>query len=174
MTDSEQDFQDTTRRTLHPLLQYQPSEVPISYNLLTEPSPTSIHFPKLRRQSNEIDLFQLAVQPSAEFMRLFHPRLPWYIDVYPSHPNGITVANILSTLFAQLHTPIHARHYYNEDLTSGDRSELTKAFQERCRGDLEVMGRGIVQIDFLGRKTVFEGLVRGAKGMWEIRTGSIM
>lgn len=29
---------------------------------------------------------------------------------------------------------------------------------------------GVLQVDFLGEKVIFEGLTRGRNGMWEMRT----
>lgn len=37
----------------------------------------------------------------------------------------------------------------------------------------DVVRRGIVQVDFLGSKFWLEGLVRGPKGVWEMRTASV-
>jgi hypothetical protein len=39
------------------------------------------------------------------------------------------------------------------------------------RGDRSERGRGVVWLDWLGDRVVFEGLVRGRNGMWEVRTG---
>lgn len=72
-------------------------------------------------------------------------------------------------MHAQLHTPIHGRHFWNEELSEADRAAITRAFQQRCRGDTALIQRGVVQLDFLGYKVVFEGLVRAAKGLWEIK-----
>jgi hypothetical protein len=165
-----QDHVDPIRRTLHPLLKDIPNSPPVYYNFLETPFHTSsVQFLNLNRPHNAIDFAQLACQPSAPFLRLFHPRLPWYIDIQQVHPNGITVVDMLTQMHAQLHTPIYPRHFYNEELTDADRAEITKAFQVRCRGDSTFIRRGVLQLDFLGEKVVFQGFSRGPKGLWEIK-----
>ncbi|KAF8148081.1 hypothetical protein B0H34DRAFT_738223 [Crassisporium funariophilum] len=168
------EFVDPVRRDLHPLLQYQPNHPPIYHDMREHPfSPEYIEFLNLHRPANEIDFAQLCIQPTSSFMRLYHPRLPWYIDIHQSHPNGVTVYDIFSQINRQLHTPIHGRHYWNEELGDSERAGISSAFQERCRGDPGMVSLGVMQVDFLGKKCVFEGLVRGAKGLWEIKTGKV-
>jgi hypothetical protein len=164
------DYVDPIKRTLHPLLLFTQSAPPIYQNLHETPfHSSSVEFLNLRRPHNHIDLAQLACQPSAAVIRLFHLRLPWYIDVYQVHPNGITVGDVLQQIHHQLHTQIHPRHFYNEALTDADRAEITKVFQARCGSDPALIGRGVLQIDYLGDKVVFEGLVRAPKGLWELK-----
>ena len=164
------DYVDPIKRSLHPLLLFTQSDPPIYQNLLETPfHSSSVDFLNIRRPHNDIDLAQLACQPSAVFLRLFHHRCPWYIDVYQVHPNGITVGDVLQQIHQQLHTQIHPRHFYNEELTDSDRAEITKAFQARCRNDPALIRRGVLQIDYLGDKIIFEGLVRAAKGLWELK-----
>ena len=161
---------DMVRRILHPLLLYTSSAPPVYHNLLEIPfHPSSIDFSNLNRPHNEIDFAQLAFQPTASFVRLYHPRFPWYIDIQQVHPNGITVLDVLRQMHDQLHQPIHGRHFWNEEFTAQDRAAITQAFQRRCRGDRDLIQRGVVQLDFLGPRVVFEGLVRGPKGHWEIK-----
>jgi len=103
-------------------------------------------------------------------MRLYHPKLPWYIDVHQTHPNGVTVYDVLASIHRQLQTPIQPRHFYNEELTANDRAALARSFQERCQNDLRLVSKGVLQVDFLGHKYILEGLARGPKGMWELKT----
>ncbi|KAF8888724.1 hypothetical protein CPB84DRAFT_1733144 [Gymnopilus junonius] len=168
------EWNDPVRRHLHPLLTYDPSNPPIYYDLrITTFDPRDVEFLNLpgHRLANHIDFAQLAVQPTCAFMRLSHPRFPWYIDITQSHPNGVTVFDILSQMHAQLHTSIHPRHFWNEELGEQERAALTKTFQERVKGAPELVQRGVLQVDFLGEKCVFEGLVRGQKGVWELKLG---
>src|SRR6266542_292383 len=164
------EYTDPIRRTLHPLLHFTHNSPPVYHNLLESPFHTSsIEFLNLSRPHNEIDFAQLACQPSTSFLRLVHPRLPWYIDIHQVHPNGVTVLDLLAQMHVQLHAQIQPRHFYNEELTDADRAEITKAFHARCKGDTLVMAKGILQVDFLGHKVVFEGLSRATKGLWEIK-----
>ncbi|KAF9538508.1 hypothetical protein CPC08DRAFT_717555 [Agrocybe pediades] len=167
------DYSDPIRRTLHPLLAYKSTNPPFYYDLrLPGFSPEHVSFePLLNRPANEIDYHQLALQPTCSFMRIYHPKLPWFIDVHQVHPNGITVIDVLQTIAAQLHMSIHGRHYWNDELGDAERKSITLAFQDRTRGQpVEVMQRGILQVDYLGKKCVLEGFVRGGKGLWEMKT----
>ncbi|KAF5309888.1 hypothetical protein D9619_010193 [Psilocybe cf. subviscida] len=235
------DWTDTTRRDIHPLLAYRTSAPPLSFDLrnpifhpslltfhLPSPSPYS-HTPQspyggsghrhghgyaTPRPANTVDLLQLALNAPYPFLRLFHPALPWYIDIHASpgnEVNGVTVVDVVRGLSEQLQQAIHGRHYWNETLGRRDREDITEAFGRRARYVVEqsqqfvgwgndvdewnhkhggdywgagvgwgkggaedeygaVVSRGVLQVDFLGEKCVFEGLVRGPKGMWEIKT----
>ncbi|KAF8172487.1 hypothetical protein BJ912DRAFT_1034130 [Pholiota molesta] len=168
------EWTDTERREIHPLLQYRPAAPPISYDLRHASAPfdpSLPSFPTLARPHNDIDLAQLASSPPAFFLRLVHPLLPWPVDVRAGHPNGITVYDVLRGLTGQLGTPIHGRHFWNEALGAAERGVVAQAFQERCRGRLELVPRGVLQVDFLGERCVFLGVVRGARGVWEVKTG---
>ncbi|TFK19060.1 hypothetical protein FA15DRAFT_674764 [Coprinopsis marcescibilis] len=170
-----QDYHDPQRRMLHPLLQYQANNPPISHDLRVNPFDTSRYdlFVNLARAHNQIDFAQLATQPAASMMRLYHPHLPWYIDVKPSHPNGVTVHDVLMYVYRQLMTPISGRHFWNEELGEEEREGVTKAFWERCGTSQGEVGRGVLQVDFLGRRVIFEGLARGRGGIWEIKTSKV-
>ena len=98
------EYSDTIRRTLQTLLQYKPSHPPIPHDLRN--NPYTVKFLNLQRPPNDIDYAQLATQSHASFMRIYHPLLPWYIDVHQSHTNGITVLDVLTQIWQQLHTPI--------------------------------------------------------------------
>ena len=142
------------------------------WNLRDPPTNERVEFMKLNnRPYNNIDMVQLATSPPTEQMRLYHPRLPWYIDVFQSQPNGITIQDILHWINRQLSTQIHQRHYYNEELDDAHRGVLSATFSDRCRYSREIMERGILQVDFLADKHVLLGLVKGKNGMWEMKTG---
>jgi len=70
----------------------------------------------------------------------------------------------------QLHTPIQDKHFFNEELNELDRAFLTSAFESRVANNPTLRGRGVLRLDFLGDKYAFEGLVRGARGVWEMKT----
>lgn len=127
-------------------------------------------FLNIGRPYNNIDFAQLATTPPSPFMRIFHPSLPWYIDIRPTHPNGVTVYDVLAQMYRQLMSPITGRHYWNEDLTEDDRKAITLAFQRRCGTDSQEIQRGVVQVDYMGKKVIFEGLVKAKGGMWEMKT----
>ena len=142
------------------------------WNLRYPPQPEEIEFTKLNnRLYNDIDMVQLATSPPADQLRLYHPRLPWYIDVFKTAPNGITIKDVLWAIFHQLCSQIHQRHYYNEELDDAHRGVLSAAFSDRCNNPSVDREKGILQIDFLADKYVLLGLVKGKNGMWELKTG---
>ncbi len=62
------DYVDPIKRSLHPLLLFTQSDPPIYQNLLETPfHSSSIEFLNVRRPHNDIDLAQLACQPSSDF-----------------------------------------------------------------------------------------------------------
>ncbi len=168
---SRTEYVDNMKRSMHPLLSHTLENPPLAFDLRCSiMEGHNILFQTLGRKYNEVDLAQLAVHPAAPVLRLFHSRLPWYIDIHPSHPNGVTVFDVLVQLSRQMQAPIHSRHYYNETLDSTDRAALAKYFKDRIRGRRGEREKGILQVDFLGEKSVLEGLVRSKQGMWELKT----
>ncbi|PBK71309.1 hypothetical protein ARMSODRAFT_973760 [Armillaria solidipes] len=128
-----------------------------------------------RSAYNQIDLMQIATSPPAPFMRLYHARYPWYVDVYASNPNGVTIYDILMQLHVQMMMAIESRHYYCQDARSKERKLLGAAYTSGCHGDKEIMTRGVVRVDFLGMegRLLLQGLVRGRNGMWEMKIAKI-
>uniref|UniRef100_A0A8H8CEV6 DUF6699 domain-containing protein n=1 Tax=Psilocybe cubensis TaxID=181762 RepID=A0A8H8CEV6_PSICU len=208
------EFHDPIRRQIHPLFDLTDVSPALSFSLRAPPNPHSLSPPNLKffrlsRPHNPIDLLQLATRPATPFMRLMHPKLPWYIDIHESRPNGVLVGDVLEQMHRQLHVSIRGRHYWNDVLGPEERREIARAFEERVRaygegegmtpeerereerersvwadgawGGVqakgrervgEVVKRGIIQVDFLGKKFWFEGLVRGPRGVWEIKTAA--
>ncbi|KAJ7108632.1 hypothetical protein C8R44DRAFT_636132 [Mycena epipterygia] len=111
-------------------------------------------------------------------MRLMHPRLPWYIEVHRAFDTpGITLYDVLRTLFDELDKPIAARDFWCQELGVEKRAELTRAFKERCMMDgtekaNETMMKGVKRVDFLWPDVVFVGLARRDGGVWEIKTAN--
>ncbi|KAF9450767.1 hypothetical protein P691DRAFT_664674 [Macrolepiota fuliginosa MF-IS2] len=166
-----EEYSDPVKRTIHPLLQFVPDSPPLAFDLRFKVvDGNAFLFQHLGRNYNEVDLAQLAVNPVAPMLRLYHSRLPWYIDVHQSHTTGVTVFDVLVQLSLQMQTPIHNRHYYNDTLDAADKIALGVRYKERTKGRVEEGRRGILQVDFLGEKFVLEGLVRGKQGMWEVKT----
>lgn len=166
------EYTDPERRKIHPLVDYETLKPALYYDLRsTQYTPSELEFFRIERKHNHVDLMQLATIPAAPFLRLSHPKLPWYVDIHQGQPNGVTIQDIFLQLHHQLHSPIHGRHFWNEELSEGDRIEITRAFQERVKSDRKLVARGILQVDFLGKKFVLEGFVRGQRGIWEMKMG---
>ena len=94
--------------------------------------------------------------------------MPWYIDVQQVHPSGITVNDIFQQIHGQLHTPIQDKDFFNEELNETDRSHLTEAFNARVGGSPRQRAAGVLRVDSFATN-VFEGLVRSARGVWEMK-----
>ncbi|KAJ3937807.1 MAG: hypothetical protein NXY57DRAFT_6741 [Lentinula lateritia] len=94
-------------------------------------------FPYLNRPPNSIDFAQMACEPASPHMRLYHPRLPWYIDLMstsaiaasradagPSTPGfgvgygviGLTVWEVIEGVWRELQKQITSRDFYNEEM----------------------------------------------------------
>ncbi|KAF5372323.1 hypothetical protein D9615_009244 [Tricholomella constricta] len=166
------DWNDPQKRILHELLAYKQPQPPVSVDLRYDPS-RSLHFPLLRRGHNQLDFAQLATQPAAQGMRLFHPNLPWYIDVVERHENGITVQDVIWEMFWQLNVPIQGRHWYNEELDSSLHEKMNHEFQVRTALAPEEAAQGVKRVDFLKGKIIFNGLVKARNGLWEIKTSRL-
>lgn len=166
------EWNDPIKRVLCDLLSYKPSP-PIFLDLRIHPlHPTSstLEFPHLLRRHNDLDFAQLATSPPAPELRLYHPRLPWYIDIVQSHTNGVTVYDVLVQMFQQLDLPITGKHWWNEEIDDVLRGKMTAAFHGRTAGNGDEVARGVKRVDFLRGRYIFEGLVKGRNGMWEMRT----
>jgi len=157
------------KRLAHEYIAYRPQQPPIYLDLRYNPVLT-LEFMQLQRPYNQLDFAQLATQPAAQGMRLYHPLLPWYIDIVQSHENGITIQDVVWQMFVQLDVPIMGRHWYNEELDEAIQDKMNKQFQARTLGNPEEAARGVKRVDFLRGRVIFEGLVRSRSGLWEIKT----
>ncbi|KAF8208095.1 hypothetical protein K438DRAFT_1574893, partial [Mycena galopus ATCC 62051] len=99
-------------------------------------------------------------------------RLPWYVDV--TNAQGVTLLDVLQTLFDELNQPIVARDFWNDEMRLQDRDRLMCAFKEQCsingREYATEIAKGVKRVDFLGPDVIFVGLVRKKNGVWEIKT----
>ncbi|KAF8995021.1 hypothetical protein BDQ17DRAFT_1037882 [Cyathus striatus] len=175
----QKEYTDPLNRIIHPIIAYTPSHPPIYHDLRFPPFPstpsltsstqplstpsefTNLKFPNIKRKHNSLDLAQLACTPSASFIRLYHPKLPWYIDIHALHPNGVTVYDVLMQMHAQLKTSISMRHYSNEVLGGKEREGLNRAYRGRCGGRGKELNEGVKQVDFLGEAVLLRGFLRG-------------
>ncbi|KAJ7119720.1 hypothetical protein C8R44DRAFT_179376 [Mycena epipterygia] len=172
LSDVPADYTDTKKRSLAPVLTYS-SRPRITFDLRRAPQDTTFMGPFQPQRAS--DMTQPAVTPAASRMRLMHPRLPWYIEVHRAFDTpGITLYDVLRTLFDELDKPIAARDFWCEELSPRDRAGLTRAFKERCAMDGRERAegaklKGVKRVDFLGPDFVFVGLARRS-GVWEIKT----
>jgi hypothetical protein len=122
-----------------------------------------------RNPLSAIELNQFAVTPATNFLRVFHPRLPWYIDIY-SDPDSITIGDVLEDTYLQLTQSILPRHYWNQALSNSDRDEIAMAYNKRVTQVTGGGEKGILWIDFLCDEVIFQGFTRAKGGLLEIKT----
>ncbi|KAA1475025.1 hypothetical protein DENSPDRAFT_841724 [Dentipellis sp. KUC8613] len=144
---------------------------PVVYDLRDELARINIR--ELKRPVTTYDLSRFATEPPVPFMRLYHPHLPWYIDVNPRDPLGVTLHDLFSTIHDTLHSRITSSDFYNNDVTEDERTRVTEAWKYRCRNRASALNKGVLRVDFLLRECIFVGLAKGKDGMWEMRTRSL-
>ncbi|KAJ6612697.1 hypothetical protein B0H10DRAFT_1806952 [Mycena sp. CBHHK59/15] len=125
------------------------------------------------RPFNPTDLSQLATTRPVRKLRFYHPRLPWYIDVRASQPNGILVGDVLQQIHEKLRRPIRAEDFSNTILDATDRELIIDAYRGRCDDRVDVMQEGVRRVDFLGRYAVLQGFIEGRDGMWLMKTARV-
>jgi hypothetical protein len=170
---------DHVKRTLHPLLNFidDPNCPAIELDLRNDPfMPSTLSFPHIGHSHNQIDFLQLATDPPAQKLRIYHSRLPWYIDIVGSQANGITVSDLLSQLHTQLYEHIGPGHFWTEELDDSDRAGLSAAYYRRISGprgvsEMERAKLGALKIDFLWmeKRLLLVGFVRGRNGVLEMK-----
>jgi len=124
------------------------------------------------RYLNVVDLFQLATTPPVPTLQLYHPLLPWYVDIQAGSTSGVTIYDILTQLCTSLQMPIADIDFRNDVLSSDDRERFTDAYNLRNSGSPEGLAKGISKVDFLGPNVLFRGLTRRREG-WLIKTTSL-
>ncbi|TEB26152.1 hypothetical protein FA13DRAFT_1590737, partial [Coprinellus micaceus] len=65
-------------------------------------------------------------------IRLYHPALPWFIDVIQGNANGVTLWDVMSQVHEQLMIPLTEGDVWNELMTDGIRRKIMQAYRERC------------------------------------------
>ncbi|KDQ54216.1 hypothetical protein JAAARDRAFT_60653 [Jaapia argillacea MUCL 33604] len=164
------EFRQGNSGSLHHAIRYNIEHPPVSWDLRRDLN--SISFAHLdRRRIHLQDLAQYTTEPCVYEMRIYHQMLPWYIDVRAAQGPGCLIGDLFTAIRANLTKPIRRADYYNQELDERDRDEIAKAFGKRCSYEGEHARRqGIKRVDFLRERVVFEGLVRGKNGMWEMKT----
>lgn len=162
------DFVDSSKLDLHPFLCYNKSRPMTTYDLRREP--LTLMFREIDRPLLASDMDHSVTRPPTQYMRLYHSRLPWYIDIRANGAPYISLADFFQQLFAALNKPITKYDFYNNELDDEDRQVLTRTYFERCCHEDEKM-EGVKRVDFLRGKKGWLGLIAGKNGMWRLRTG---
>jgi len=159
---------DSAKLDLHPFLRYSKSRPMTIYDLRSEP--LTLVFRELGRPPLATDMDHSVSRPPTQHMRIYHPSLPWYIDIRANGAPYISLADFFQQLFAELSQPISKSDFYTYELDGGDRDVLTRSYIERCRSEDEKM-EGVKRVDFLRGKFEWMGLAQGKNGMWRLKTG---
>jgi len=97
--------------------------------------------------------------------------MPWYVDVQAtSNPVGVTFADLFNAIHTVLQVQIVDADFNNDELDDEERKRITSAYRARVGSDHTEAMKGIRRVDFLMSKVIFEGLVKGKEGLWEMKT----
>lgn len=163
---------DTTSRTLDERIRFSAlREPPVLWDLREDSS--RVLFRELKRQVTGYDLTRFTTEPPTPYMKLFHDRLPWYIEVWASNEVGVTFYDLFTQLQRVLSSRIKNSDFYNNEITQEEREKIARAWKERCQYNQGEMGQGVKKVDYLMRDCIFIGLVRSREGMWEVKTRKV-
>jgi len=160
---------DTTSRTLDERLRFSALREPAVVWDMREAF-TRVMFRELKRQVTGYDLTRFTTEPPTLHMKLFHTRLPWYIEVSASNEVGVTFYDLLTQIQGVLSSRIKNSDFFNNELTQDGRDKISRAWKDRCQHNQAEQNQGIKKVDYLMRDCIFVGLVRDRDGLWEIKT----
>ncbi|KAJ6595624.1 hypothetical protein DFH09DRAFT_973703 [Mycena vulgaris] len=159
---------------LSPLLLMPNSKMPImSFDLRSDHPFDPLNLELLTtagRPFNPTDLTQFATTRPVRRLRFYHPRIPWYIDVGASQPNGVLVGDVLQQIHEKLQRPIRPEDFSNTVLDATDREVITDAYRARCDDRVDIMQQGVRRVDFMGSDVILQGFMEGRNGMWLMKT----
>lgn len=161
------EFVDSAKLDLHPSLRYNRSRPLTIYDLRREP--LTLLFRELDRPPFADDMDHSVTHPPTKYMRIYHSRLPWYIDIRANGAQYISLADFFQQLFAALNSSVSKYDYYNNELDDEDRDVLRRTYLERCRTQGDRM-QGVKHVDFLRGKFEWLGLAPGKNGMWRLKS----
>lgn len=104
-------------------------------------------------------------------MRIYHARMPWYVDVRATNnPVGVTFADLFREIYEVMQVQIIDADFNNDEVDEEERRRITAAYRNRVGSDQSEAMKGIRRVDYLMGKVVFEGLIKGKEGLWEMKT----
>ena len=163
---------DTTSRTLDDRIRFTAlREPPVLWDLRDDVS--RVLFRELKRPVTGYDFTRFATEPPTPYMKLYHSRLPWYIEVTTSNGVGVTLHDLLTHIQLFLTSRIKNSDFYNNEVTQGEREKISLAYKERCQFNKSELSQGVKKVDYLMRDCIFVGLARGRDGMWEMKTRKV-
>ncbi|EMD35679.1 hypothetical protein CERSUDRAFT_116411 [Gelatoporia subvermispora B] len=160
------DSPQASRAKLHTYIRYSIVNTPMYYDLRS--MWTSVRFRALTHHANSWDFTRFACEPPVPVMRLYSNHYPWFIDVMSGNPSGVNLQELFSAVYSNMMTQISHADLYNKEMDESTRQHIEQAYFRRCRTEEERL-RGILRVDFLQGRIIWEGLVRGKDGMWEMK-----
>ncbi|KAI0054369.1 hypothetical protein BV25DRAFT_810434 [Artomyces pyxidatus] len=153
----------------------------VRYNALRDPpvvhdlrhDPSRVQIRELKRPVTNYDLTRYITEPPCAYLKLYHPRLPWYIEINTPGQAGATLYDLFITFYTFLLSRVKDHDLYNFEVLNEDRQKITTAWRERCQYDSEAMSQGVKKVDFMRGDCVFIGLAKGRDGMFEIKTKKV-
>lgn len=163
---------DTTTRTLDDRVRFSAlREPPVLWDLRDDLA--RVLFRELKRSVTGYDFTRFTTEPPTPYMKLYHSRLPWYIEVTTTNGIGVTFHDLFTHVQRVLSSRIKNSDFYNNELTQEERGKISRAWKERCQYNQGAMSQGVKKVDYLMRDCVFIGLARGRDGMWEMKTRKV-
>lgn len=137
------------------------------YDLRNEP--LTLLFRELERPPVADDMDHSVTYPPTQYMRLYHSKLPWYIDIRANGASYISLADFFQQLYVALNSAVSKADFYNNELDDEDREVLTRVYFDRCTTP-EEKREGVKRVDFLRGKSEWMGLMPGKNGLWRLKT----
>lgn len=154
---------------LSPYLRYNGQDPPVYWDIQTRP--LTVLFRDLERPPRAGEFTRFVCEPPARLMRIYHARLPWYVDVRAtSNPVGVTFADLFNDIYEVMQMQIIDADFNNDEVDDEERRRITHAYRNRVGSDHAEAMKGIRRVDFLMGKVIFEGLMKGKEGLWEMKT----
>ncbi|KAG7091375.1 hypothetical protein E1B28_010415 [Marasmius oreades] len=150
---------------LNPLIAYTSQRsYPISCDLRCNRPYMAAKSHRRHRVLTFTESFEPATVPPVNMMRLYHPLLPWYIEIKAREVTGITIYELLSVLMQELSCRVTDQEFDSQWVTGDEREAILHAALERD-------GTSVIRrVDFLMNQTVFNGLEKGESGKWKFHT----
>ncbi|KAF9443028.1 hypothetical protein P691DRAFT_645602, partial [Macrolepiota fuliginosa MF-IS2] len=104
-------------------------------------------------------------------IRLWHRRLPWYIDIVSTGYGGVTIGDILEQIHEDLFRHITPYDYWTTDLSSSQREQIDRSCNKRGLS-MNHAEPAICRIDFLHDAFIFAGLAPSSNGTFQMKTMS--
>jgi len=154
---------------ISPYLRYNGQDPPVYWDI--QAGPSTVLFRDLQRPPMTGEFTRFVCEPPARLMRIYHARMPWYVDVQATNnPVGVTFADLFSAIYNVMQVQIVDADFNNDELDDEERKRITAAYRNRVGSDQAEALKGIRRVDFLMGRSIFEGLVKGKEGLWEMKT----